>query len=789
MVSALGDLDNVQDEGGFLTDEQREQLSVAAQEREGSRAATASAVASNGAASGPRTKHQPHHAPLAAKQERKSHSLRNGRPKKGGGGGRGTWGNPMDPNQANPPEIDSGDPLYDDEEGQDDDGDEEDNSLHKPLSAVTPASSVAASVEDFKERVGSILQEYFASGDVAAAASDMLDIGTPSFHHHFVKRAVSKALDRHDREKEMAAVLLSSLYCDVIQPEQVEKGFHRIVSAADDLSLDCPDADDVIALFITRAIVDDILPPAFLSRARKSLVVEGNGKESKAAAVLRLAESHLTDPHHAERVERVWGGSSRVTVDMAKERIKKLLKEYVVSGDKVEACRCIRELNLPFFHHEVVKCALIMAMELPSSSTGHVALLDLLKETAEEGLISLSQMAKGFGRLSEAKAMADLSLDIPQAKELLLQFISTAIASQWLSASAAKTLQEELTSPPPDSPKEAEESKLLQEYKQKCTQIVREYLESGDVKDVAESLEELAYPDFVHHFVRRLVTMAMDRHNREKEMASVLLSSLYGEAIPSDQIEAAFTRMLENVEDLALDIPNAAAELAMFLARAVVDDILAPQFVSERAKLLLREHTLGQEVLASAQGLLSARHAGERILRCWGGGFAARAGGGTMITAEDAKEKVRRLVEEYLVGGELDEACVCIRDLNLPFFHHEVVKVTLVAAMDKPSLRSRAVQLLQRCAEEGLISSSQMEKGFGRVRDSMADLALDIPSAPALFQEIVKEAKEKFATPSSLFSDQLQEAKGDASAVRGSSSSAEPETSPAAAAAAAAPTV
>jgi hypothetical protein len=39
-------------------------------------------------------------------------------------------------------------------------------------------------------------------------------------------------------------------------------------------------------------------------------------------------------------------------------------------------------------------------------------------------------------------------------------------------------------------------------------------------------------PELEHVFVKKVVTLAMDRHDRERELASVLLSSLYGE-VPS----------------------------------------------------------------------------------------------------------------------------------------------------------------------------------------------------------------------------------------------------------------
>lgn len=105
--------------------------------------------------------------------------------------------------------------------------------------------------------------------------------------------------------------------------------------------------------------------------------------------------------------------------------------------------------------------------------------------------------------------------------------------------------------------------------------IVEEYFSSGDLGDVADSLEDMGMPvsglavgrcpctsttrgslgqelrnagdqqgllesvsldpppvprllqGFMHYFVKRLLTAALDRNNREREMASVALSSLY----------------------------------------------------------------------------------------------------------------------------------------------------------------------------------------------------------------------------------------------------------------------
>ncbi|GAQ81206.1 MA3 domain-containing protein [Klebsormidium nitens] len=636
---------------------------------------------------------------LVPKAEKKSHAKYNGRPKKGGQGGKGTWtgsGKFELPDDLEP--VDKNDPNYD----SDEDG-------HRFVGA-----DLAKSVVVFKERVLTIIDEYFASDDVKEVAAALDELEVPGFHHHFVKKLVSRAMDKNDREKEQASALLSALYADVIAPDQMAKGFTKLLESVEDLSLDIPDAVELLSLFLARAVVDDILPPAFLSRTGKSLA-EG----SLPQTVVRKAEARLGSRHAAERVERCWGGSTNKHVDEVKDKIKKLLLEYVDSGDKAEATRCIKGLSMPFFHHEVVKQALIMAMERKKADQ---LLLDLLAETAASGLITSSQMAKGFGRVSDA--VDDLSLDVPDAREKLAALAGLATADGWLSESAGKQLDHELHSP-------VVGSEATRKFKAKVRTLIQEYFLSDDIGEVTRSLDELGHPELHHVFVKHLVTSAMDRHAREKEMASALISAIDAEVVSTDEIGRAFRLLLEQAEDLALDIPDAAYELALFLARAVVDDVLPPLYLSQ-VQNQLKDGSLGQEIVHTASAIVSARHAGERVLRCWGGG-AGR-------TVEDAKESIKKLLDEYAAGGTITEACQCIRDLSLPFFHHEVVKKALILAMEKQT--ERLLALLAEAAAQGLISTSQIVKGFGRVYDALDDLMLDIPNARTLLEGFVGKAKE-----------------------------------------------
>ncbi|WOK96587.1 hypothetical protein Cni_G05294 [Canna indica] len=680
---------------GFLTEEQRETLRIAAQNAEvlssSPRSPTKMALPEIQTKGGGKA-----HA-AGGRHVRRTHSGKLVRVKKDGAGGKGTWGKLLD---ADPDSrIDPNDPNYDSGEES-----------YEPVGATVPNP-----VHEYKKSVVTIIEEYFSNGDVGLAGTDLRDLRSDQFHHFFVKKLVSMAMDRHDKEKEMASVLLSALYADVITSAQISQGFFMLLESVDDLALDILDAVDVLALFIARAVVDDILPPAFLTKSKKKLP-----ESSKGLQVIQTAEkSYLSAPHHAELVERRWGGTTHITVEEVKKKIKDLLREYIESGDTAEACRCIRELGVSFFHHEVVKRALTLTMEIQTSEP---LILKLLKKASEEFLISPSQMTKGFSRLAES--LDDLSLDIPTAKTSFQMIVPKAISDGWLDPSFLKSNET-------DEDDKDESYEKLRKYKEEAVTIIREYFLSDDIPELIRSLEDLAVPEYNPIFIKRLITLAMDRKNREKEMASVLLSALSMEIFSRDDIVNGFIMLLESAEDTALDILDASKELALFLARAVIDDVLAPLNLEEISSKLPRNCS-GTQTVQVARSLVSARHAGERLLRCWGGG--------TGWAVEDAKDKIMKLLEEYESGGDAGEARHCIRDLGMPFFIHEVVKKALVMAMEKKN--DRLLDLLQECFTEGLITVYQMTKGFARVEDGLDDLALDIPNAEKKFQQYLEHARK-----------------------------------------------
>lgn len=580
-------------------------------------------------------------------------------------------------------------------------------------------------IKAYKQAVLAILEEYYVNGDIQDAATTLQELGEPPFHHFFVKKVVTLAMDKNDREHEMAANLLSSLYHEIIQADQMQKGFKSLLNSVDDLKLDVPSAEDDLALFLARGVIDDILPPAFLHKLPC-------GAGSSASAVKSKAELHLTARRPAERLLRAWGGTDRLTLEHTKESITKCLQEYLSSSNVSEARHCLHKLAVPFFHHEVVKQALLRMMEDEQTQP---ALVQLLRQLSSSGDLSDSQMSRGFQRVSFN--LEDTCLDTPQAKDIFQKQVASAMADGWLDAdweaNPLGVVGSSASSPANGSPSRSETEAVS--YKAAAVATVKEYLSSSDMQEVVSSLTELQQPHLAHIFVKQAVQIGMDRKDRERELVSALLSNLYPTSISQGEMAKGFTRLLLFTEDLQLDNPDAAHLLSLFLGRAIVDEALPPSFLAAVLPTL-EDHSEGVNVVQSTGAMLSARHAAERIQNCWHGGSQ---------TIDQLRSSMQALLAEYLTNGDTLEVSRCLMELNVPYYHHELVKRALVMAADdsKDHDSPLLLKLLSELASSGAINQTQMRKGFQRVEESLDDIALDSPLVKPAFAKYKQQAEQQ----------------------------------------------
>jgi len=229
-------------------------------------------------------------------------------------------------------------------------------------------------------------------------------------------------MDREAYERELTSRLLSELYGSSISSEQFAEGFQQSVDKLEDLQLDIPLAGEMFGKFLARAIVDEIVPPAFL----KSVFAESKVAEESIA----LASGLVNDPHRSRKLEHIWGPGDLVSVKRLKQEVNKLLAEYITSGDKEEADRCVRKLNAPSFHFQLVRIALKTA--LGSTSEERKQILNLLAFFNKEGLIVPDHMTQGFKSLKDG--LEDIKLDIPLAPSTFDGIVKDAQSAKWLSA-------------------------------------------------------------------------------------------------------------------------------------------------------------------------------------------------------------------------------------------------------------------------------------------------------------------------------------------------------------------
>ena len=290
-----------------------------------------------------------------------------------------------------------------------------------------------------------------------------------------------------------------------------------------------------------------------------------------------------------------------------------------------------------------------------------------------------------------------------------------------------------------DSERDDEESVRLVEaklvglvaYKDAIVDILVEYFASGDEEEAAQSVEELGHPELGHVFVKRAITCSLDRHNKEREMVSQLLSFMYDKSISFNEIEIGFVAVLDALDDLVLDVPQAVEWVSLFTCRAIADDILPPSFVTET-------EPFGSEYVTSWHSLcnayLSDPHFAERMSRVWG----SRAG----LDVQETKVSFVGAIKEYMNARDSSEVRRALQDLAVPHYHHEFVKLTVQACFENPDATAELVTLLDDLIDTGDVNKSQTMLGLKRVATDLEQTCLDYPNAKDIMMRVIDQAAQ-----------------------------------------------
>ncbi|XP_039189778.1 programmed cell death protein 4-like isoform X2 [Crotalus tigris] len=338
-------------------------------------------------------------SPKGKNHDRKSRMGKGrGLPKKGGAGGKGVWGAPGVVYSYQEP--DARDPNYD-----------------EAAQGKTVYATVVPELEEkeLEKTVQPMVLEYFEHGDTLEVVELLRDLNLGGHKAAVSSLAVVLSLEGKASHRELTSRLLSDLVGKVLSAEDIAAAFDGMLHDLPDLILDTPEAPQMLGQFIARAVADHALPLNFLERYKGRVDCEhARAALDRAAILLRIKRD-------VNRLDNVWGvgGGQRPVKHLIKE-MNLLLREYLLSGEVSEAEHCLRQLEVPHFHHELVYEAVVMVME-SSGDTAVAMMVKLLKVLWQTGLVTLDQMNRGFQRVYDE--LGDISLDVPLAHSILERMV------------------------------------------------------------------------------------------------------------------------------------------------------------------------------------------------------------------------------------------------------------------------------------------------------------------------------------------------------------------------------
>ena len=95
------------------------------------------------------------------------------------------------------------------------------------------------------------------------------------------------------------------------------------------------------------------------------------------------------------------------------------------------------------------------------------------------------------------------------------------------------------------------------EFKLQVKSVLDEYFESCDADEVIRSLEELQCKEYHPDVVKKAISISLDKHPRERELVSRLLTCLHPAPLADRDMESGFNLLLDSMDDLSTDVPEA----------------------------------------------------------------------------------------------------------------------------------------------------------------------------------------------------------------------------------------
>jgi len=359
-----------------------------------------------------------------------------GQPKKGGAGGKHTWGAPGC--ELSEDVLDTRDPNYDSAEdnvvmvcvensdsstGRKRNNKEDEDDNLKELDC-----------EDLEVEIKPVILEYFHNGDTIEVIDHLKCYNFSKIKSQLIAYALQIALEHNNTCKELMSRLLRDLTFELFSEKDFVNGFDLLLRNLNDLTLDNPDAPEKIGTFVARAIADKVLTKNYLERFLSDEENNANLPDlnnEKVAKAIDSARVLVNMNQHLYQLSHIWGNKGGfLAVKELSDKINELIQEYYDSGDIEEAIRCLKELNVPHFHHEFIFEAIDFSLQKGNDHSIEL-IANLLSRLCQSVVITYDQLKMGFTRIFDI--LPDISLDVPNANALMDNILNKCHAKGFLS--------------------------------------------------------------------------------------------------------------------------------------------------------------------------------------------------------------------------------------------------------------------------------------------------------------------------------------------------------------------
>jgi programmed cell death protein 4 len=335
----------------------------------------------------------------------------------------------------------------------------------------------------------------------------------------------------------------------------------------------------------------------------------------------------------------------------------------------------------------------------------------------------------------------DISLDVPRAPQALLVMLRGCVEGGAVKRNLLTKIPENLLNAGlQQAEAETEVTEMLigvqtelKNFKKEVTRCLEEYFVALSAAEVETFLTEKNMQPYQHEFVKKAITLSFIQTNLESARGALLdlFSHLSRSCVLSkDDLQWGVTRLLGQLDDLALDCPKCVDYSVETCSCMVADELLSVPFL-RRCRLLRIGGATGLQVIDRIQRRTpeySKRH----------------------LNTAQFKKELQTIILEYFNSGDKAEVGRCISELS-PLSDSqsaEIIRKVMVLAMERSGAECElALNLIIWLVRQEELDADAVEAGFDEMYQRMEDTVLDVPDVHDMALSFVVEAKKARVLP------------------------------------------